>query len=239
MPRLFECGVLCDGRPWIAMELVQGESLGERMRRGAISPDEVLDLVGSVAGVLVAAHDRGITHRDLKPDNLFLTPGDRVYPIRLIDWGIAHHEAGSRYTDLNEAIGTPTYMAPEQARGGIPQGYCDVYGLGVIAYHALAGHPPFTGRSPVEILVQHMNRPVPSLAPRCPDAPIALVELVERMLEKRVDSRPTAAEICEVTERLRTRTEQSFPPIKLYVDGIPSALDDPPTTSLRAPHLDD
>jgi eukaryotic-like serine/threonine-protein kinase len=241
MPRLFECGVLAEGRPWIAMELVEGASLGEQMRRGTLTPDDVIDLVGSVAGVLVAAHGRGVTHRDLKPDNVFLTPHDPTYPVRVIDWGIAHHLAGTRYTDLNEAIGTPTYMAPEQARGGVPEGHSDIYGLGVVAYHALAGKPPFTGGSAVEILVQHMNRPVPALAPRCPHAPIALVELVERMLAKHVDTRPSAAEICQAAERLRSRTGDSAR-VPFYVDGVPAPLVSerlPATASLRVPHHDD
>ena len=84
-------------------------------------------------------------------------------------------------------------MAPEQARGGPTDGHCDVYGLGVVAYQALTGRPPFVGSTSVEILVQHLNRPVPALAPRCPDAPYGLVELVERMLAKNYRERPTAA----------------------------------------------
>ena len=113
----------------------------------------------------------------------------------MIDWGIAHHLAGARYTNMNEAIGTPTYMAPEQARGGPTDGHCDVYGLGVVAYQALTGRPPFVGATSVEILVQHLNRPIPALAPRCPDAPYGLVELVEHMLVKNFEERPSAAEV--------------------------------------------
>ena len=195
IPKFFECGLLNDGRPWIAMELIEGSPLGHRMHRGLMSADEVIEFVGGVAGVLEAAHTRGVTHRDLKPDNIFLTPQDPGFPVRVIDWGIAHHDAGSRFTSMNEAIGTPTYMAPEQARGGPPNGHCDVYGLGVVAYQALTGRAPFVGGSALEILVQHLNRPVPPLAPRCPDAPIALVELVERMLEKSYEQRPDAAEV--------------------------------------------
>ncbi len=77
---------------------------------------------------------------------------------------------------MNEAIGTPTYMAPEQARGGPTDGHCDVYGLGIVAYQALTGRAPFVGNTSVEILVQHLNRPIPALAPRCPDAPFGFVE---------------------------------------------------------------
>jgi serine/threonine-protein kinase len=203
IPWFYECGLLDDGRPWIAMELVAGTSLSIRLREGPLPPHEVLGIVGGVAGVLAAAHARGVTHRDLKPDNILLVPTDPIYPLRVIDWGIAHAHAGARYTSMNEAIGTPTYMAPEQARGGPTDGHCDVYGLGVVAYQALTGRPPFVGQTSVEILVQHLNRPIPALAPRCPDAPLGLVELVERMLIKPFDERPCAAEIVIEAERLR------------------------------------
>jgi eukaryotic-like serine/threonine-protein kinase len=206
IPRLFECGLLDDGRPWIAMELVDGTSLQTRMQRGLVTPEEIMDLVGNVAGVLAAAHRRGVTHRDLKPDNIFLTPDDAAYPVRVIDWGIAHHLAGARLTNMNEAIGTPTYMAPEQARGGPTDGHCDVYGLGVVAYHAMTGRPPFVGHSAVEILVQHLNRPAPPLAPRCPDAPLGLVELVESMLLKNYQERPSAAAVHAELDKLRAAT---------------------------------
>jgi eukaryotic-like serine/threonine-protein kinase len=203
IPQFFECGLLPDGRPWIAMELIQGMSLSLRIAEGAIAHDTVIELVANVAGVLAAAHDRGVTHRDLKPDNILLTSTDATYPVRVIDWGIAHHVNGARYTHHNEAIGTPTYMAPEQARGGPVDGYSDIYGLGVVAYHALSGRPPFTGGSSVEILVQHLNRPVPSLAPRCPEAPFGLVELIERMLDKDYEARPTATDVQNMLDRLR------------------------------------
>jgi serine/threonine protein kinase len=212
IPRFFECGMLDDGRPWIAMELIAGTSLQSRLARGALAPPDVLALVADVAEVLAAAHDRGIAHRDLKPDNVFLVPGDPVFPVRVIDWGIAYQAAGARLTSMNEAIGTPTYMAPEQARGGPTGGHCDVYGLGVVAYHLLTGRPPFVGETSVEILVQHLNRPTPALAPRCPDAPRALVELVERMLRKSAQERPTAAEVCgELRSLVRERRDEAVP----------------------------
>jgi serine/threonine protein kinase len=211
IPTLHECGLLRDGRPWIAMELVEGIPLAVRMTEGVLDHTEVINLVGYVAGVLAAAHERGVTHRDLKPDNILLTPSDTSFPLRLIDWGIAHHVAGARYTHHDEAIGTPTYMAPEQARGGPSEGHCDVYGLGVVAYQALAGRPPFIGKTSVEILVQHLNKPVPPLAPRCPQAPIGLVELVERMLLKDHTERPTATDVVDTLEHLRERSERAVP----------------------------
>jgi len=214
IPRFHECGMLPDGRPWISMALIEGTPLSVRISEGAMCADAVIDFVGDAAGVLAAAHQRGVTHRDLKPDNLLMTPTDGSYPLRVIDWGIAHHVSGARYTNHDEAIGTPTYMAPEQARGGPTDGYCDVYGLGVVAYQALTGRPPFSGATSVEILVQHLNRPVPPLAPRCPDAPFGLVELVERMLCKNYNERPTATEVQSTLAQLKC--EFSAPTYMFY-----------------------
>ena len=248
IPTFYECGLLEDGRPWIAMELISGAPLDARMSRSVMEADEVIDLVGSVADVLDAAHTRGVTHRDLKPDNIFLTPDDPHCPVRVIDWGIAHDLAGSRLTNMNETIGTPTYMAPEQARGGPTDGLCDVYGLGVVAYQALTGRPPFMGASGVEILVQHLNRPVPALAPRCPDAPYGLVELVERMLAKRFEDRPDAAEVKSALAKLREAVQE--PTYHYFTleddDGVPRPIVEgnhtPTTAGIRArrvPYDDD
>ena len=223
IPRFFECGLLDDGRPWIAMELVEdGIALTQRMQRGALDADTVIDFVVSVAEVLAAAHARGITHRDLKPDNIILAPGDSRFPMRVIDWGIALAPAGARFTNMNEAIGTPTYMAPEQARGGPSGGHSDVYGLGVVAYQALTGRAPFLGASAVEILVQHLNRPAPALAPRCPDAPYGLVELVERMLAKNYEERPSAAEVWSSLGKLRAaRRAPHYVRLQEVANGVP------------------
>jgi len=214
IPQLFECGLLADGRPWIAMELVEGTSLAEHLNHGALEVDKVMSIVHDVSSVLAAAHQRGIVHRDLKPENVLLVPHDPRFPIRVIDWGIAQTLAGARFTHHDEAIGTPIYMAPEQARGEVSDGSCDVYGLGIVAYYALSGSPPFMGKSSVDILVQHLNKPPPALAPRCPQAPVGLVELVEKMLAKSFADRPSAADVQGMIERLRT--EQSAPTYELF-----------------------
>lgn len=241
LPTFYECGILEDGRPWIAMELVEGHSLSVRMHHGPLHADAVIGFVGAVAEVLAAAHDRGVTHRDLKPDNILLTPTDRRFRVRVIDWGIAHHLAGARFTNMNEAIGTPTYMAPEQARGGPTDGHCDVYGLGIVAYQALTGRAPFVGHSSVEILVQHLNKPVPALAPRCPDAPYGLVELVEQMLVKRYEERPTAVEVAHALRTLVARRSGRQAAIE-DTSGIPLPVADgvhtPKTAAIRNPKRD-
>ncbi len=243
IPRFYECGLLDDRRPWIAMELITGRSLAHHMQlqHGGVCPELVIDMLCGVAQVLAAAHARGVTHRDLKPDNIFLTATDATFPVRVIDWGIAHHDAGARFTNMNEAIGTPTYMAPEQARGGPTDGHCDVYGLGVVAYHALTGRPPFLGQTSVEILVQHLNRPVPALAPRCPDAPYGLVDLVERMLVKNHTERPSAADVHRELDALRERTRACDSAVRVaYVpDDTGEFVRTPaPTASMRQPAHD-
>jgi serine/threonine protein kinase len=239
IPKFFECGMLDDGRPWIAMELVEGISLAQRIH-SPLDADYVIDVMAWVSEVLAAAHTRGVTHRDLKPDNIILASTSVNFPVRVIDWGIAHHLTGSRFTSMNEAIGTPTYMAPEQARGGPTGGYCDIYGLGVVAYQAMTGRAPFVGATSHEILVQHLNKPPPALAPRCPDAPYGLVELVERMLAKNFEERPSAIEVRASLGKLRAE-RQTPPYVRLPIDdgnGIPlpvcETVKTPMTSVIRA-----
>jgi serine/threonine protein kinase len=233
VPRFFEVGLLDDDRAWIAMELVEGTCLTTRLAQGPVSGEEVASMVGSVAAVLAVAHASGTTHRDLKPDNVYLTPND-PYPLRVLDWGIALDSAGVRFTNHDEAIGTPTYMAPEQARGGPTGGHCDVYALGVIAYHALSGEPPFSGTNPVEILLQHFHREVPALGPRCPDVTYGLVDLVERMLGKQHEERPTAVDVHAALARMGRAVDGHEYDVYDLAEAVPTALpSDQVTTRLR------
>jgi serine/threonine-protein kinase len=130
-------------------------------------------------------------------------------------------------------------MSPEQARGGPTDGKCDVYGLGVVAYQALTGRPPFLGATSVEILVQHLNKPAPALAPRCPDAPYGLVELVEHMLAKCHEERPSAADVQVALTRLRMKTSARISAQHEIEDGVPVVMfgEQTATTAvIRAPH---
>jgi serine/threonine-protein kinase len=200
--RVFDCNLLPDHRPWIAMELVEGETLANRLGRcGALAPLEVATLVCEVADVLAAVHARGVVHRDLKPDNLILTPADRAYPLRVIDWGVARLGPIGRVTLDGLTPGTPIYMSPEQASGRHIAAPCDVYSLGVIAYEALASRPPFDGRTLAEVVCMHLSgEPRPLV--ECSPAPRELCALVHRMLAKEPAHRPGAIEVRQIARAI-------------------------------------
>jgi serine/threonine protein kinase len=200
--RVFDCNLLRDHRPWIAMELVEGETLANRvLHEGCLQPSEVATLLAEVADVLAAVHARGVIHRDLKPDNLILTPTDREFPLRVIDWGVARLGPLGRLTLDGLTPGTPIYMSPEQATGRNIAAPCDIYSLGVIAYEALTGRPPFDGRTLAEVVSMHLtSEPAPLHEHR--RAPAELCELVHRMLEKDPSVRPGAIEVRQLARAI-------------------------------------
>jgi serine/threonine protein kinase len=200
--RVFDCDVLPDGRPWIAMELVAGESLGAKLARDKkVSTTEACNLISAVADVLATVHPRGIVHRDLKPDNILFAEADSGFPLRVIDWGVAHHELATRLTLDGGTCGTPVYMSPEQAAGHHIAPACDIYSLGVIAYEALAGVAPHEARTLADVVKLHRLDMVP-LAEHSPTAPLKLCELIHRMLHKTATMRPSAAEVREGMQQI-------------------------------------
>ena len=197
--RVYECNLLADQRVWMAMELVDGETLAAKLHRAdTLSAQEVATLLADVADVLAAVHARDIVHRDLKPDNLIFAPTSRAFPLRVIDWGVARLGPVGKLTLDGLTPGTPIYMSPEQATGKNIGAPCDIYSLGVIAYEALSGHPPFDGRTLAEVVCLHLSGEATPLVERC-DAPPALCDLIHRMLGKDPAGRPTAVEIRQRT----------------------------------------
>jgi serine/threonine protein kinase len=196
--RVFDCGLLADGRPWIAMELIAGESVAAKLARDAtLSATEVCNLISAVADVLATVHPLGIVHRDLKPDNILFAEAASGFPLRVIDWGVAH--LGNLTLD-GETCGTPVYMSPEQATGRDIAPACDIYSLGVIAYEALAGVAPFEGRTLADVVALHSVDAAP-LVERC-SAPRALCELIHLMIHKTASCRPSAADVRLVMQRI-------------------------------------
>jgi serine/threonine protein kinase len=202
---VFDFGQLDDGSCFIAMELLEGQDLGEVLSvRGHIEPGEAIRIILQVAKALGLAHSRGVVHRDLKPENVFLqnTPeGERI--VKIVDFGIAQlrgkDEVGEqtgrrrRLTKTGMIFGTPEYMAPEQARGLEVDHRTDIYAAGVILYELLTGGVPFVGDSFLEVLNQHVLDPVPPLRKYKPDLTISreLEAVLGRMLEKKPDDRFT------------------------------------------------
>ncbi len=197
-----------EGLPFFVMPFVEGESLRRRLERtGPLSPREAISILRDVARALSYAHERGIVHRDIKPDNVLLTSGSAT----LADFGVAKALSSARsvisgepgtLTSVGTSLGTPTYMAPEQVAGDAATDHrADIYAFGVMAYEMLAGTPPFHGMSLQALMAAHLSvDPVP-LDQQREEVPGKLVSLVMRCLEKDPELRPqSAAELVEVLE---------------------------------------
>jgi len=138
------------GTPYLVMELLDGESLGERLLRGPILPTHLTAYVDSIADALTYVHAAGVVHRDVKPGNILLgPPGVGPRSVKLIDFGVSVHTSDPRLTASQWVVGTPSYLAPERLiPGGAIDHRVDLYSLGVVMYEALTGQLPFTGETP-------------------------------------------------------------------------------------------
>ncbi|MFO0601954.1 MAG: serine/threonine-protein kinase [Polyangiales bacterium] len=177
--RVEDFGVAADGRPFLVMELLRGESLARRLARAPRPTHaETLDVIRQIAAGLDAAHAAGIVHRDLKPENVFLAQADGATVVKVLDFGVAKFTDalanGARATASNTLIGTPRYMSPEQARSSRElDGRSDLWALGMIAYEMLTGAHPFEGEAIAELLVAiltHRIAPPTSVRPGLPAA---------------------------------------------------------------------
>ncbi len=208
---IFDMGHLADGTAYIVMELLQGESLTDRIRKAPQGlGTQALRIARQTASALAAAHDKQIVHRDLKPDNVFIVPdpeatgGERA---KVLDFGIAKMAAelqsGPLKTSTQMLMGTPAYMAPEQCRSSTNvDDKADVYSLGVMLYQMLSGRLPFDANDTMQLLYAHVHDPPPSLTSVVPDAPPQLVEALAAMLLKDPKQRPTMAEVAATMGRL-------------------------------------
>ena len=179
-----------DGTPFIAMEYLPRGSL--RPFVGSLDVAQVAGALQCILGGLAHAETRGIVHRDLKPENLLITSNGEL---KIADFGIAKAldaESGS-LTLTGTTVGTPAYMAPEQAMAGDVGPSADLYATGVIAYELLAGTVPFQGNVAMAVMLQHLNDPVPPLRASRPDLDLELCDWVERMLAKQPERRPVGA----------------------------------------------
>ncbi len=183
------------GRVMLVMELLRGETLGARIRRGRLEPRELAPIIAGTATGLAAAHANGVVHRDLKPDNIFLCAGsDGRVQVKLLDFGVSKVFGGERLTQTGQVLGTPRYMSPEQL-GAEPEvdHRVDIYALGVIIYEALAGKPPFLAPTPTDLIVAILHGKVAPLRSLRPDLPPAVEAVVMRAMARVRDARFRAA----------------------------------------------
>jgi serine/threonine protein kinase len=181
-----------DGAPYLAMEWLEGEDLGQRLRRGRLGVDEAVTLVAAVSETLAVAHRRGVVHRDIKPGNVFCERG-AARP-RLLDFGVARADGAAATTMAGIPVGTPGYMAPEQIRGERTlDARADVFALGCVLYECLTGVRPFARKDVVGVLLEALHSEPAPLGELASDVPAELEELVHRMLSKRAEERPADA----------------------------------------------
>ena len=192
---VLSAGTTANGLPWYTMPFVSGESLRARLVRGPLALGEAVGILRNVAQALAYAHARGIVHRDIKPENILLSSGTAV----VTDFGIAKalsasttNIPGSTLTALGTSIGTPAYMAPEQAVGDPATDHrADLYAWGVVAYELLVGAHPFAQHTTAHALVAAHISEAPTLLP--PSIPPKLAALVMHALSKDAAKRPTSA----------------------------------------------
>ena len=182
---IYEIGE-ADGHAFIAMVLVEGESLAAKIKRRPLPLDEALNIAIQAAEALQAAHERGVVHRDIKPGNIMLTADGRV---KVMDFGLAHLTGQTRMTKTGTVMGTPAYMSPEQARGEEVDHRSDIWSLGVVLYEMVAGRLPFPGESGqiVALAIQN-DEPEPLTAVRA-GLPMELERIVGKALAKEPDAR--------------------------------------------------
>lgn len=213
---------------YLVMELVEGESLADRLAAGPLEPGLTMGIVARAADALEAAHRAGVVHRDVKPANLLITEDGEVV---IVDFGVATTEGAAQLTDPGKVLGTAAYMAPEQASKQPVTGATDVYALGAVAYHCLAGEPPFTGGDAVAVALQHVREEPPPLPEQ---VPAAARDVVMRALAKDPAARyPSAAAFAAAARAVGDPTTEhlTLPPV-----AVPShsTRDVAPTEALPA-----
>jgi len=199
-----------EGKLFYSMPFVEGESLRELMQRERpMRIDRITQILTEIAGALDFAHTEGVVHRDIKPENVMFFHEQAV----VLDFGIAKAVSASttsgggtttapRLTLQGTSLGTPTYIAPEQAAGDPSLDHrADIYSVGCVAYEMLTGHPPFRGKTPQAVMIAHAREAPEPVGKRRPDAPPRLAKLVMRCLEKSPDRRPQRAS--EIVHLLR------------------------------------
>ena len=212
---------------FIAMELVEGESLAAVLARGPLPPKEAVRIVGRVAEALAEAHEKGVVHRDVKPDNIIVAKRT----VKVLDFGIAKQtNPGSMdsrtLTQGGMIVGTPYYMSPEQALGRAVDARSDIFSLGVVMYEAIAGKRPFDGESITETMMNIIMHEPTDIAALCPTAPKEIADVVRLALQKKPEGRySSAGEMIDALSRISFEPRPVTPP--------PPRKSDAPTVAIH------
>jgi len=220
-----------DGRPFIVMELLDGESLAQLLERTTPPESRLARLVAQAARALAAAHGKGVIHRDIKPENLFVLERSGEDFVKVVDFGISKLVGGGtgnrKLTGTGMVIGTTAYMSPEQARGEDVDERCDVYALGVVIYEAATGELPFTGDNDLQVLGRIANvDPPPPRALRPAISPELERICMTAMAKRREDRYATASALADALDKLRAGAATA-PTAQSYVPA-PAAAPRPP-----------
>ena len=227
-------GVAEDGAVFLVMDLLEGETLDERLRRvDTLEPMEAVRIADAVLDVLVAAHRQGVVHRDVKPDNIFMTSDGSI---KLFDFGIARvSEPVRQYTTrLGETMGTPAFMPPEQARGRWNEidGRTDLWAVGATMFFALCGRPVHEAETINEQLLSAMTREAPSIGDIVPDLPAPLVAVIHRALAFEKTDRWADASAMQTALQAVRATMEASPHVAraggthaaMVIDGAPPMI---------------
>ena len=219
---VFDVGFV-SGRAFLVMELLQGETLSDRIARRRITTQEAVLIARQIASVLAATHAHSIVHRDLKPDNIFLVPDPEVpmgERVKIVDFGIAKVASSSSNTQTGAIFGTPAYMAPEQCiSAGVVDHRADLYSLGCIIFELVAGTPPF-GRGGMELVGSQISEIPPALDQRVQGVPRELSRTVAQLLEKDRNNRPQSCD--ELGRQLGMLPGQAPTPVPGTLKRLPS-----------------
>ncbi len=238
-------GWSAEGLPYLVMEELQGRALDQVLAAGPFGVARALRVATQVARGLAAAHAAGVVHRYLKPANVILGGSDEHEIAKVLDFGISKLLAeGPHLTSLGSVLGTPQYMAPEQAAGRAVDQRADVYALGILLYELLAGRPPFLDPNPVQVLMMQQTAAPRPLAELRPDVPASLEAFVMRTLAKDPGARPSSMEACVRTlEDLGRVAPVTAPPRPVdarrfsLADPVPATLALEPTEAYVASRL--